>query len=115
MAATEDADSRQVVTLREGDTFRTIGCAPWTSDIYPVTQTLYSDFGDGDWVVGTDIGSGVWAAPGGTECHWAKVSDFSGSSDSIRATDDLAANPRVVIDPSDHGFSATGCGLWRKG
>jgi hypothetical protein len=109
------SDSRQVVTLKDGDTFRTIGCAPWTSDIFPVTQSLYSDFGDGDWVVGTDVGPGVWTAPGGTNCRWTVVSDFSGSSDSIKAMDDLAVNPRVVLDSADRGFTTAGCGVWRKG
>jgi hypothetical protein len=115
VVASVTSDDRQVVTLKDGDTFRTIGCAPWTSDIYPVTQTLYSDFGDGDWVVGTDVGPGVWRAPGGSDCHWARVSDFSGDAASIKATDDGTTNPVVVLDALDRGFVTSDCGLWRKG
>lgn len=108
------SSDRQVVTLKEGDTFRTMGCAPWTSDIYPVTRTLYSDFGDGVWVVGTDVGMGPWTAAGGPDCHWARVSDFSGEVSAIRAAGDGATNPLVNIDALDRGFVTSGCGVWRK-
>ena len=113
--ASVTADSRQVVTLKDGDTFRTTGCAPWTSDIYPVTRTLDTEFGDGAWFVGTDIHPGPWSSAGGADCHWARVSDFSGDPAAIRGTDDGVTNPTVQIDAFDRGFVSSGCGVWRKG
>jgi hypothetical protein len=115
VVASNTSDARLVVTLKDGDTFRTIGCAPWTSDIYPVTRTMYTDFGDGDWVVGTDVGAGVWKAAGGPFCHWARVSDFSGEAPAIKALGDNAINPVVNIDALDRGFVTSGCGVWKKG
>jgi hypothetical protein len=113
--ASVTSDARQVVTLKDGETFRTVGCAPWTSDIYPVTRTLFSDFGDGAWVVGTDIGTGPWTSPGGPDCHWARVSDFSGDAAAAKAVDDGTTNPVVNIDGFDRGFVTSGCGVWKKG
>ena len=114
VAASMTADSRQIVTLKDGDTFRTVGCAPWTSDIYPVSRTLDTTFGDGAWVVGMDIRAAGWTAPGGENCHWARVSDFSGDPEAIKGVGDNAINPVVIVDPFDRGFVASGCGVWRR-
>jgi hypothetical protein len=109
------SDGPQVVTLQEGDTFRTSGCAPWTSDLYPVRAVTGAPLGDGAWLVNTDVAPGVWRASGGAGCEWTRVSDFSGSSAAVRAEDKGPVDPVVFIDGSDRGFVTQGCGTWTRG
>ncbi|HVM53297.1 MAG TPA: hypothetical protein VM262_08880 [Acidimicrobiales bacterium] len=112
--ATRRSNDREVITVREGDFyFRSSGCAPFVNDIFPITRSLTASFGDGTWVVGIDVGAGRWqASPGGSDCRWARVSDFSGDTASLKATDSGTVNPVVQIDPSDAGFVTDGCGTW---
>jgi hypothetical protein len=113
--ATVTSDDRQVVTIKSTDVlFRTTGCAPFTSDLMPVTRSTTTSFADGDWIVNTDIAPGRWHAPGGNDCTWARVSDFSGDTSSLKATDSTAVNPVVTIQPDDAGFVTSGCGTWER-
>jgi len=110
------SDDRQVVTIRPTDTgFRTSGCAPFVNEAMPITATLYGSFGDGTWIVNTDIGPGVWSAPGGPDCVWARVADFSGDAGALKATDSGVDNPTVNIDAGDAGFVSSDCGTWTRG
>ena len=112
---TRTSDDRQVVTIRPGDTtFRTSGCAPFTNDLFPITQSLTGAFGDGTWIVGLDIAPGTWTAPGGVDCIWERVGDFSGSPDALKATDSGVDNPVVDISAGDGGFVTSDCGTWVK-
>jgi len=113
--ATRTSDHRQVVTIRETDTlFRTSGCAPFINDIFPITPSLTASFGDGTWVVGIDVGAGTWTAPGGADCIWERVSDFSGEPGSLKATGGGVDNPVVLIQDGDAGFVTDGCGPWTR-
>ena len=70
-------------------------------------------FGDGTWRVGEDIPPGLYVAPGGDLCYWARLSGFGGSLDEIIAND-LGGGQRIVtIAPSDAGFDTGGCGTWQ--
>ena len=69
--------------------------------------------GDGDWIVGTDITPGVYAAPGGPFCYWARLSGFSGSLDEVIANGIATSRAIVEITPSDKGFETSDCGRWR--
>ena len=111
--ATATSNARQVVTIKSGDSnFRTSGCAPFTSDLFPVTTSVNASFGDGDWIVGMDVGPGQWTAPGGPDCIWARVADFSGDGSALKATDNSVDNPVVTIQAGDAGFVTAGCGTW---
>lgn len=113
--ATRTSDDRQLVTIREGDsTFRTSGCATFVNDLVAITQSLAGDFGDGSWVVGLDVGPGLWTAPGGQDCVWERVSDFSGDPTALKATDAGVDNPLVEIHSGDGGFTTSDCGTWTK-
>jgi hypothetical protein len=111
--ASVTSPNRQIVTVKSGDTgFNTTGCAQFTSDLLPITRSLYSTFGDGDWLVNVDIGPGVWSAPGGPNCEWSRVADFSGDAAAMKASDNGVDHPVVHIDGSDAGFVTDGCGTW---
>jgi hypothetical protein len=112
---TRTSDDRQVVTIKPGDTtFRTSGCAPFVNDVASITQSLTGDFGDGSWIVGVDVGPGLWTAPGGSECIWERVGDFSGDPSALKATDSGVDNPVVEIQGGDGGFITSDCGTWSK-
>ena len=114
--AVRTSDDRQVVTVKQGDrTFRTSGCAPFTSNLFPITSSVQAPFGDGTWIVGTDVGAGKWSAPGGPECEWERVSDFSGDLSALKATDNPVETPVVVqIEAGDAGFVTSDCGTWTR-
>jgi hypothetical protein len=111
---TRTSDDRQLVTIRSGDAvFRTSGCATFVNDVFPITQSLTGDIGDGTYVIGLDIAPGTWTAQGGTtDCIWERVSDFSGAPDALKATDSGVVNPTVEIQPGDAGFVTSDCGTW---
>ena len=114
--ASVTSDDRQIVTIKAGDgQFSTTGCAPFTSDLMPITRTPRGAIGDGDWLVNVDMGPGVWTAPGGPQCEWARVSDFSGDASSLKASDNGTDNPVVHVDAGDFGFVSSGCGTWSPG
>jgi hypothetical protein len=114
--ASVTSDDRQVVTIRDTDqSFRTSGCAPFVNELFPIRPGLYDVFDDGTWIVGTDVGFGTWTAPGGPECEWSRVSDFSGDASALKATDSGVDNPFVTIQAGDAGFVTSGCGTWERG
>ena len=114
--ASATSDDRQVVTIKSTDkSFRTSGCAPFVNELFPITLSQYSPFGDGTWIVNTDVGPGTWHAPGGTDCTWSRVSDFSGDAVALKATDSGVDNPVVTIQAGDAGFVTSDCGTWTRG
>ncbi len=77
------------------------------------TTTSESGFGDGTWIVGTDVGPGIYAAAGGTLCYWSRLSGFGGSLGEIIANELSAGRTVVEIASEDKGFETAGCGDWR--
>ena len=72
-------------------------------------------FTDGTHRVGTDIEPGTYRNDGSTgKCYWARLSGFSGSTDSILANDNPRGQTYVTIDPSDAAFKSSRCGTWEK-
>jgi hypothetical protein len=71
-------------------------------------------FGDGTWVVGTDIKPGTYrAADAGNSCYWERLKNFSGSFGAIISNDNGSGGPLIVtIERSDEGFSTEDCGDW---
>lgn len=104
----------QVVTILSSDAgFSTEDCGVWTSDLTALTSSPTAGFGDGMWIVGTDVAAGTWTAPGGEGCYWARLADFTGGVDSIIANDFDTRNPVVTISSDDAGFDSGDCGQWR--
>lgn len=73
-----------------------------------------TSFGDGQYLVNTQIVPGTYQAPGGSNCYWERQSNLSGKFDGIIANDWVPGGGSVLvtIDPSDVGFKAKGCGTF---
>ena len=67
---------------------------------------------DGTWLVGQEVTPGVYAAPGGEQCSWERLSGFGGTADEVVASASGAVRPIVEIAPTDRGFSTSNCGDW---
>ena len=67
---------------------------------------------DGTWLVGQEVTAGIYAAPGGEQCSWKRLSGFGGTSDEVVASAFGAVRPIVEIAPTDRGFSTSNCGDW---
>ena len=71
-------------------------------------------FGDGTYRVGEEIDPGTYAASGGSNCYWARLSGFSGSLGDIIANGIGSPHPLVTISSSDVGFDSQRCGTWTR-
>ena len=109
------SNSHQVVTVAPSDAgFSTDGCGVWTDDLSALTSSPTAPFGDGTWIVGTDIAAGTWTAPGGDSCYWERTSGFGGTFDELTANDLGSVNLVVTIEPTDVGFMSEDCGTWTR-
>lgn len=75
-------------------------------------------FGDGTYVVGTDIKAGMYKttgpAPDSAGCYWQRDRDLAGGIDSI-VDNGIANGPTTVqIASSDKAFETNGCAAWVK-
>jgi hypothetical protein len=75
-------------------------------------------FGDGTYVVGTDIVSGTYETTGPADggfgvCSWSRLKDTSGNFGSIIATDVRQGPTTVTISKTDGAFVTAGCNPWQ--
>ncbi len=83
--ANDNASGYAVVTIAKSDVgFNTSGCGTWSSDLSRVTDTTQA-FGEGTYIVGTDIEPGTYRELGGEFCYWSRLSGFGGGIDQIIA------------------------------
>jgi hypothetical protein len=105
----------QVVTIGRRDAgFESTRCGWWTSDLSQVTD---SDevFGEGTFIVGTDIRPGEYRSSEGDGCYWARLSGFGGTIGEVIANDFRSSGrARVRIRSSDEGFTSSRCGTWTR-
>lgn len=89
--------------------------------VLPVTPPPYpapppppppKSFGNGTWVVGSQVPAGLYRAPGGSSCYWERLSGFGGSLAEIIANGFGDQKIVVEISASDVGFSSEDCGTW---
>ena len=80
----------------------------------PTTGPSGNSFGDGTWLVGTDVKPGTYrAANPGDDCYWERLKNFSGGFNAIIANGSSIGGPIIIrIEKSDRGVSADGCGDW---
>jgi len=78
------------------------------------TPAPRTSFGDGVWLVGTDIAPGTYRTQHGDRCWWERLSCFDGTHGCIIAYDyaNNVGASIVEIRPSDAGFSSDNCGQW---
>ena len=85
----------------------------------PVDLTTTTAFGDGTYIVGTDIVPGTYettgpAAGGLGLCAWSRLKDTSGNFDSIIANDAQQGPTTVTISKTDGAFKTAGCNPWQE-
>jgi hypothetical protein len=113
LKANDNARGPAIVTINSSDAaFETRGCAPWTTDLSAVTSSPDAPFGDGTFIVGTDVSPGTWKATDATDCYWSRLDSFGGGTGSIIANDN--GGGIVTISSDDAGFSSSRCGEWTK-
>jgi hypothetical protein len=101
------------ITASDGAFFST--CAGWTAATTAFTSSPTADFGDGTFVVGTDVVSGDWQAAAPTaRCYYERLNAFTGEDNDVIASATTAAPVTVTIAPTDVGFYSEGCGTWVK-
>lgn len=104
-----------VVTILESDAgFRSSRCGTWTQDLSPITSSPTAPFGDGTYIVGTDIASGTWRTTGKPGCYWERLGTFTGGLESILANENESGAAVVTIQAGDKGFTSRRCGTWEK-
>lgn len=95
----------------------TAPAAPPAPVASPATEPAAADGstfpGDGTFLVGADVQPGTYRTKGGSPCYWARLSDVSGSFDSILANS-VAQGPAIVeIKKTDKAFQSRGCAAWQ--
>lgn len=83
----------------------------------PAPANLATTFGEGRFLVGTDIAPGTYQTTGPSDkfdCYWERLKDISGAPDSIIANDLKNGAATVTIDKSDVAFQTRWCNTWSK-
>jgi hypothetical protein len=111
--ANENASGPTLVTLKPTDKgFETARCGPWTSSLARITKSR-TRFGEGTYIVGTDIAPGTYSARG-AGCYWARLRAFTGELSAIIANDNATGRTIVTISRGDRGFTSSRCGTWSR-
>lgn len=112
--ANDNTDAPAVVTISSSDKgFQSQGCGTWTKNLSQITKSKTS-FGDGIYIVGTDITAGTYKNKGSEGCYYARLKGFGGTVSNIIANNNVDAAAIVTISKSDKGFQSSGCGTWTK-
>ncbi|MGE0825519.1 MAG: hypothetical protein AB7G75_24680 [Candidatus Binatia bacterium] len=102
-----------IVTIKDSDAgFKSHKCGTWTTDLSAITTALDAPFGDGVYLVGTDIAPGTWRTNSPESCYWARLRGFTNSLGDIISSAIL--EEIVTIAETDKGFRSTQCGTWTK-
>ena len=110
--ANNNTDDPVIVTILPTDKgFESRNCGTWTKDLSQITTSM-TTFHDGMYIVGVDIKPGTYKSSGNQGCYYARLSNFTGSLDSIIANDNTDNPAIVTISASDKGFQSTHCGTW---
>jgi hypothetical protein len=106
--------ARTIVTISPTDArFYAIDCGTWSNDLSPVTGGLWRAFGDGTYIVGTDIAPGLWVNNDSSQgCYAEILSGFSGELSDIIDNEFSYDILWAWISPSAVGFRAERCGAW---
>lgn len=101
-----------VVTIAPSDKgFTSSGCGTWSSDLSAVITG--SAFGDGTYIVGTDVQPGTYRNDRvDVLCYYKRLSGFGGTSRESIAIEVTLVPAIVEIGAGDKGFSTSGCGTW---
>ena len=94
--ANNDTDAPAIVTIATTDTgFTSQNCGTWTKDVSQIT-TSKTTFGDGMYIIGTDITPGTYRNTGSQGCYYARLSGFGNTTDDILANNNVDTSNPVV-------------------
>ncbi len=85
-------------------------CAPAGCD--PVPPAAPVSFGNGTFLVGSQIPAGTYIAANAQDCYWERLSGLGGTFDEIIENDFNHGRSIVTIDPTDVAFNSSRCGGW---
>ena len=88
--------------------------APTPTQSASVPKSPLTSFGDGTYIVGTDIQSGTYRNSGGSNCYYARLSGFGGTSADIIDNENTDTSAIVTISSTDKGFQSKNCGTWTQ-
>ena len=91
--------------------FQSTRCGTWTQDVSAITSSKTS-FGDGTYIVGTDIDPGTYRNSGSAGCYYVRLSGFTHDFSNIIANQNTDAQAVVTIAPTDARFQSKRCGTW---
>ncbi len=112
--ANENTDYPTVVTIGKTDKgFKSTRCGVWTQDLSQITQSKTS-FGDGIFIVGTDIEAGKYKNTASDGCYYSRLRGFGGTISDIISNENTDDQVIVTISASDKGFKSSRCGTWTK-
>lgn len=112
--ANNNTDAPAIVTIASTDKgFTSQSCGTWTKDLSQITQSKTS-FGDGMFIVGTDITPGTYRNTGAQGCYYARLKGFGNTLDDIIANNNVDTPTIVTISSRDKGFQSNGCGTWTR-
>ncbi|MDE1924957.1 MAG: hypothetical protein KGH79_02130 [Patescibacteria group bacterium] len=106
-------NSSSPATSPEGNSYGDQGATPQAPNITKPDKPM-SSFGDGTFVIGTDIQAGTYRSSGGENCYYARLSGFGGTTDDIIANDNTDSSAIVTIKSTDKGFTSKRCGTWTQ-
>jgi hypothetical protein len=109
------SDHLQIVTINPTDVgFSSTDCGTWAPPAGPITSSPTAPFGDGMYIVGTDVAPGTWRNEASDGCYWERLSGFTGEIDDIIANEFSDDQQIVTISESDVAFQSDNCGTWTK-
>jgi hypothetical protein len=92
-----------------------VGYAAWGASTQVHAPLLPTPpFTDGTYRVNVQIPPGLYYTPGNGGCYWARLSDLSGSLESIITNNFFLGSGQVQVSPTDVGFEVTGGCIWRR-
>jgi hypothetical protein len=114
LIANENTNDPAVVTIAATDKgFQSTRCARWTQDLSAIT-TSQTSFGNGDYIVGTDIAPGRYRSSGREGCYYARLRGFGHTLDDLITNENTNDAAVVTIAATDKGFESARCATWTK-
>lgn len=112
--ANNSTNAPTIITIDATDKgFQSSNCGTWTTDMSAIT-TSKTSFGDGIYLVGTDIQPGTYKSSGLNNCYLARLRGFGGTLNTIIANTRATTATVVTIAPTDKGFQSSNCGTWTQ-
>ncbi|MGY1697724.1 hypothetical protein ACI780_22740 [Geodermatophilus sp. SYSU D00814] len=111
ITASSEGSTEPTATVAEAPA-TSVPAVPPTDTEAPAPTEEPPGFGDGTYLVGTDVQPGRYRTDGTSTCYWERLSDLTGEFEAILANDNVSGQTYVEILPTDVAFSTDDCGRW---